>query len=91
MSATAVVGDLKIFVPLEGIVDPDAEIARIEKDLGKIEKDLAEVQKKLSNENFMTKAKAEAIEKQKNRGAELTAKSTGLKESLERMRKLREG
>jgi valyl-tRNA synthetase len=89
-SATAVVGNMRAFVPLDGIVDPDAEIARLEKELAKIEKDLSAAQKKLSNENFLSKAKPEAVEKQQKKSADLSAKSIGLKESLERMNKLKE-
>jgi valyl-tRNA synthetase len=89
MSATGVVGELKIFVPLEGIVDPEAEISRLEKELGKIDKDLSGVEKKLSNENFIAKAKPEAVEKQRKRSEDLTAKAAALNESLERMKKLK--
>jgi len=89
MSGAAVVGEMRIFVPLEGIVDPEAEIARLEKELNKIKKELSGVNKKLSNENFLSKAKSEAVQKQRNRATELTAKSAGLEENLERMRKLR--
>jgi valyl-tRNA synthetase len=89
MSATGVVGEMRIFVPLEGIVDPEAEISRLEKELGKIEKDLAGVRKKLFNENFLAKAKPDAVEKQRRKSEELTAKSTALKESLERMKRLK--
>ncbi len=90
MSATAVVGELKVFVPLEGIIDPDVEISRLEKELAKVEKELAQVQKKLSNENFLAKANPEAVEKQQARHGDLTAKQEGLNASLERMRLLRQ-
>ena len=72
-------------------MDPDAESARLEKELAKIEKELSAVTKKLSNANFLAKAKPEAVEKQQKRSAELTAKSEGLKESLERIRRLVQG
>ncbi len=91
MSATAVVGEMKVFVPLEGIVDADAEMSRLERELGKLDKELVGVNKKLSNESFLAKAKPEAVEKQRTRYAELSAKSDGLRESLERMRRLQEG
>jgi len=89
MSATAVVGEMRIFVPLEGIVDPDAEIARLEKELAKIDKEFATVAKKLSNEDFLSKASVEAIQKQKEKQADLTAKRSGLGESLKKMRGLK--
>ncbi|MBI5571066.1 MAG: valine--tRNA ligase [Desulfomonile tiedjei] len=89
LSATAVVGEARVYVPLEGIIDPEAEIARLEKELAKIQKESDAVQKKLSNENFIAKANPEAIEKQKEREAELSAKLTGLGEALAKMRSLK--
>jgi valyl-tRNA synthetase len=89
MSATAVVGETRIFVPLEGIVDPDAEIARLEKDLAKIRKEFDAVEKKLANEGFLAKANPEAVQKQRDRHAELAAKLAGLGEGLNKMRSLK--
>lgn len=89
MSATAVIGDMRIFVPLGGIVDPDAEIARLAKEIAKASKDLEAVEKKLSNSNFMAKANPEAVQKQKDRQSELSAKLAGLGEGLEKMQSLK--
>jgi len=87
--ATAVVGEMRIFVPLEGIVDPDAEIERLEKELAKIRKDFEAVQKKLGNESFLAKANPDAVQKQKDKEAELFAKLSGLGEGLTKMRALK--
>ena len=89
MSAIAVIGEMRIFVPLEGIVDPDAEIARLTKELAKASKDLEAVVKKLSNADFMAKANPEAVQKQKDRQSELSARLAGLGEGLEKMRSLK--
>jgi len=89
MSATAVVGDMRIYVPLEGIVDPDAEIARLEKELAKVEKEFTAVDKKLANENFISRANPDAVEKQREKRAELTAKLSGLGDGLKKMRSLK--
>ncbi len=89
MSATAVVGEMRIFVPLEGIVNPDEEIARLNKELAKIEKELDSVTRKLSNSDFLSKANPEAVQKQKDRQAELSAKLTGLGSGLEKIRGLK--
>jgi valyl-tRNA synthetase len=89
MSATAIIGDKKVLVPLEGIVDPDAEIARLEKELAKINKEFSVVQNKLSNEDFLSKASEDAIQKQKDKYAGLSAKLSGLQEGLKKMRALK--
>ncbi len=88
MSAAAVVGEMRIFVPLEGVIDPAAEIARLEKEMAKIEKDLTAASKKLSDENFLSKANPEAIQKQKDKFEEARARSKGLGEGLARMKRL---
>jgi valyl-tRNA synthetase len=89
MSAAAVVGEVKIYVPLEGIIDPDAEIARLTKELTKVNKDLEAVNKKLGNPDFMAKAGGDAVEKQQTRHGELTAKADGLGGALQKMRELK--
>ncbi len=88
MAATAVVGETGVYVPLQGIIDPAAEIARLTKELVKINKDLDSVNKKLSNSNFMEKASEEAVTKQRNRQAELAAKAEGLSQGLIKMQSL---
>jgi valyl-tRNA synthetase len=85
----AVIGELKLYVPLEGVIDPETEIARLTKELAKLDKDLDSVTKKLGNEAFLSKANPEAIQKQKNRHFELSSKKAGLTESLEKMLKFR--
>ncbi len=89
MSAVAVIGELKLYVPLEGVIDPETEIARLTKELAKLDKDLDSVTKKLGNEAFLSKANPEAIQKQKDRHFELSSKRAGLTESLEKMLKFR--
>ena len=55
-SAVALVGELKILIPLAGLIDKDAELARLHKEIGKIEKELEKCHAKLSNENYISKA-----------------------------------
>ncbi|MFJ7727121.1 valine--tRNA ligase [Neobacillus sp. NPDC097160] len=53
---TAVITGLEIILPLEGLINIDEEIARLEKEYEKLNKEVDRVQKKLSNEGFMKKA-----------------------------------
>ena len=55
-SATAVVRGHKLVVPLAGVVDIEAELARLDKVLGKVDKDVAQLEKKLGNDKFVAKA-----------------------------------
>ena len=61
MQVTA--GSDVVIVPLEGVVDIDAERSRLEKALGASEKELGSLAKRLDNPNFVAKAKPEAVEK----------------------------
>jgi valyl-tRNA synthetase len=77
-AATVVVDDATIFVSLEGIVDFAKEIQRLEKEINKLTNESASVSKKLNNEDFLTKAPAEVVEKVK-------AKHDGLVEKQEKL------
>ena len=66
-SATAIVGDMEILIPMAGLIDKDAELARLNKAIEKTEKDLARVQGKLSNEKFVSNAPDAVIEKERSK------------------------
>jgi len=70
-SAVTVAGGLEIYVHLEGLVDLEAEQARLTKERDKVAKDLARFEKKLSNEGFLAKAVPEIIEKDRAKAANL--------------------
>ncbi len=71
--ASAVLSDCEIYVPLEGLIDVDKEKERLEKEIEKAKADLARISAKLANKNFVDKAPAEVIEKEKTRHGELAA------------------
>ena len=55
-SASAVIGEMTVLIPMAGLIDKDAELARLSKGIEKLEKDVQRVKGKLSNENFVGKA-----------------------------------
>ena len=57
-NALALVGDLKVMVPLAGLIDVEAERARLGKEVARCESDLQKLTGKLSNEAFVSKAPA---------------------------------
>jgi valyl-tRNA synthetase len=63
-SAIALVGELKILIPIAGLIDKDAELMRLDKEIQKIKNDLPRIQGKLSNPTFINKAPAEVIDKE---------------------------
>jgi valyl-tRNA synthetase len=88
-AATGVVGEMQIFIPLAGLIDVDAETARLQKGLQKLEKELSRVVGKLTNPNFLSKAKPAVVEKEQGKRQELEEKKVGLSEALIRIEKLR--
>jgi valyl-tRNA synthetase len=71
-----------IYIPLAGLVDVDKEIARLTGELAGVEKDLARSGGKLSNEQFLSKAAAPVVEKERRIVRELTEKREKLQERL---------
>jgi len=70
-SAVTVATGLEIYVHLEGLVDFEAEKARLTKERDKTAKELAKFDKKLSNEGFLAKAAPEIIEKDRAKADDL--------------------
>ncbi|AWB68246.1 valine--tRNA ligase [Saccharobesus litoralis] len=79
-SATALIGEMAIMIPMAGLIDVEAELARIDKNIEKISKDLARVEGKLKNENFVSKAPAAVIDKEKAKLAEMQTAISKLEE-----------
>jgi valyl-tRNA synthetase len=73
-SASNVVRGCEVIVLLDGAVDFQAELARLEKEIGKVDKDLVALNGKLSNENFVKRAPAELVESEQARQADLMDK-----------------
>jgi len=85
-SGAAVVQGNEIFVPLEGVVDFESELARLDKNLAKLEKTMVGVTRKLGNPGFVNNAPPQVLEKEKGKLAgmeEEKAKLIQLKERLE--------
>lgn len=80
MSATALVGDMDILVPMAGLIDKEAELARLTKEMEKIQKELLKIQGKLSNEKFTSKAPEDVVNKERNRLTDMQAALTKLEQ-----------
>ncbi|MGE6320723.1 valine--tRNA ligase [Pseudomonas oryzihabitans] len=70
MSATTLVGEMEVLVPMAGLIDKDAELARLDKEIGRLEGEVKRVGGKLANEGFVAKAPAEVLEKERAKLAE---------------------
>ncbi|WP_121639629.1 valine--tRNA ligase [Virgibacillus sp. Bac330] len=83
---SAVVTGAELFLPLEGLIDFDKEIARLEKDLAKWTKEVERVQKKLANEGFINKAPQAVIEAEKQKEKEYLDKQAKVQARLHELK-----
>jgi valyl-tRNA synthetase len=84
-SAIALIGEMKILIPMAGLIDKAAELARLEKEIQKINNDLPRVEGKLSNPTFIDKAPAEVIAKEKAKLADLRSTLNNLEQQHARI------
>jgi len=84
-SATAVAEDVEIYVPLKGLINLDDEEKRIQKEIAKIAEELSRINLKLHNEEFLRKARPEAVLKEKEKAKTLVEKQAKFEEGLERV------
>jgi valyl-tRNA synthetase len=82
ISATGVLKDVEIYVPLEELIDIEKEKNRLEKELNKLEYHIEDVNKKLNNDNFIKKAPTEVIEKEKSKMTDFISKYEKIKFNL---------
>jgi len=71
---------------LSGLVDLDAERARLEKEMAKADADIARVDAKLGNANFVARAPEEVVEEEKEKREEAQARKAKIAEALERLK-----
>ena len=83
---TSVVLAGKVILPLEGLIDMDKEIARLEKELDKLHSELDRVDKKLANENFVNKAPEKIINEEKEKQKHYKEKYDGVKARIEQLK-----
>ena len=67
IAATALVGQLEILVPMAGLIDQEAELARLAKEIDKLNQDLARIEGKLSNASFVDRAPVEVVAKEREK------------------------
>jgi len=84
-SATALVGEMRVLIPLGSFIDATAEILRLNKELEKAEKNITGVEGRLSNSAFVDKAPEAVIVKAKQQLADAESAKTLLLEQIERM------
>lgn len=86
--ATAVIGHMKVLVPLGDLIDKTAELLRLERERSKSEREMERIKSKLDNPNFTARAPAEVVSKERTRAAELASTLDQLRSQIEKIRAL---
>ena len=86
--ATGVVGSLRVFVPLAGIVDITGEKARLEKEIAKVGKDLEQCSRKLTNRDFLEKADKAIIKKEEDKLKDSRDRHAALEKALNKLKEI---
>ncbi|WEN16261.1 valine--tRNA ligase [Rhodanobacter sp. AS-Z3] len=84
-SAAAVVGSLRVMIPLAGLIDLDAEKARLTKEITRIEIEIKKCEGKLSNANFVANAPAEVVTQERQRIADWNTTLGALREQAQKL------
>ena len=84
-AAAAVVGNLRVLIPLEGLIDLGAERARLDKEIARIEGEIRKCEGKLGNANFVNHAPAAVVEQERNRLADWNTQLDALRGQAARL------
>lgn len=86
LSSSSMVGQLKVLVPMKGLIDPTAELNRLAKAQEKLTKQAESLRSKLSNESFVSKAPANVVESEKTKLAEMDTQLAEMNKQIEQLK-----
>ena len=81
-SLASVLDDVQVYLPVGDLLDVDKEIQRLKNDIAKLEKDIEKSKTKLANKQFVERAPADVIAKEKTNLSDNETKARRLKENL---------
>ncbi|HLR92279.1 MAG TPA: valine--tRNA ligase [Atopostipes sp.] len=85
---TAVIKGAELFFPLEGLVDIQEELARLEKELEKWQSEIKRAQGKLSNEKFVENAPEDVVQAERDKEAEYKKRYASVEDQIEKLNQL---
>ena len=84
-SATALVGDMKLLIPMAGLIDKDAELKRLNKEIEKLPQQIKALEGKLANPGFTDKAPEAVVQKEKDKLVEMKSALANLEEQKKKI------
>ncbi|WP_119343425.1 valine--tRNA ligase [Facilibium subflavum] len=88
MSASDVIGEMELHIPLAGLIDVEAERSRLEKEKAKLDKEITRLSGKLNNQKFIANAPQDVVEKEKQKLAEFESKYGKLQQQFDKLASL---
>jgi valyl-tRNA synthetase len=85
LSSSSVVRGAEVFVPLEGLIDIEAERLRLQKEIGRVRQLLEGISRKLSNAQFTHRAPSEVVEKEREKQAQFNTNLAKLERHLQEL------
>ena len=85
-SAISLVGEMKVLIPMAGLIDKEAELQRLAKEIARIQSDLERAQAKLANPSFVDKAPPAVVQKERAKIAEQEAALAKMREQQDKIR-----
>jgi len=87
-SAVSLVGEMKVLIPMAGLIDKTAELARLDKEIGKLDGEIKRLGGKLNNESFVAKAPEAVVSKERQKLSDYETALKNLKEQHEKIQQL---
>ncbi len=84
-AAAAIIGEMKLLIPLAGLIDVDAEKARLEREIKRLQGEIAKCNGKLGNENFVNNAPEAVVAQERQRLADFSGELEGLRDQARRL------
>ena len=88
LSSSSMIGQLRVLVPMKGLIDPTAELARLGKSYDKLKGQAGGISRKLGNEGFVSKAPVEVVDAEKAKLTELEGQLTAMTAQMEELKAL---
>ncbi|TCM69774.1 valyl-tRNA synthetase [Acinetobacter calcoaceticus] len=85
LSSSSVIAHASVYVPMKGLIDPKAELGRLQKDFDKVQKQHDQIAGKLANGGFVSKAPAAVVEGEKAKLAEFAEQLGKIKQSMDQI------
>jgi valyl-tRNA synthetase len=85
LASAALVGELKLLIPLGGLIDLDAEIVRIDKEIARVQAEIRKCEAKLANETFVQNAPVAVVGQERARLVEWTTQRDALRDQRGRL------